>query len=307
VERAGSKRQRRRPIPTEEDGPHDGRHAGPDDADTLTVLSGRARLAAVRRGAGGTPSVVFLHSGISDSRSWDEVLDRLSPEMDVVAYDRRGFGTTIYKPEPHDQLVDLLAVLDTLEPGPVVLVGNSRGGQIALDFVLTHPERVSALVLVAPAVSGAPAVAEADVDPVEAAIWSDLEAADAAGALDALNLGEIRLWLDGPHAPEGRVEGARRQLALDMNRIALHAPSAGHEPAPPVEAWSRLAELRLPVLVVVGDLDLRHIQARCRHLAAEIHDAQLQVMEDAAHLPGLEQPAAFAELLWTFLRQTRRH
>jgi pimeloyl-ACP methyl ester carboxylesterase len=270
------------------------------------VLSGRARLATVRRGAGGTPPVVFLHSGISDKRSWDEVLDLLSPEMDVAVYDRRGFGTTIYKPEPHDQLVDLLAVLDSLGPGPVVLCGNSRGGQIALDFTLSHPDRVSALILVATTVSGAPAVEAADIDPVEAAIWGDLEAADAAGALEALNLGEIRLWLDGPHAAEGRVDGARRRLALDMNRIALHAASPGHEPAPPVEAWSRLAELRCPVLVVVGDLDLRHIQARCRHLAAEIPGAQLQVMEGAAHLPGLEQPAAFADSLRAFLRRPER-
>jgi pimeloyl-ACP methyl ester carboxylesterase len=295
VNPAGAKRQfHRQSEPSEQE-------------EGMVVLSGRARLATVRRGAGGTPQVVFLHSGISDKRSWDEVLDLLSPEMDVVAYDRRGFGTTICKPEPHDQLVDLLAVLDTLGLDPVVLVGNSRGGQIALDFALTHPERVCALVLVAPAVSGAPAVEEADVDPVEAAIWADLEAADAAGALEALNLGEIRIWLDGPHAPEGRVDGPKRQLALDMNRIALHAPSPGHEPAPPVEAWSRLAELRCPVLVVVGDLDLRHIQERCRHLAAEIPGAHLQMMAAAAHLPGLEQPAAFADALRDFLARNFPH
>jgi pimeloyl-ACP methyl ester carboxylesterase len=311
MDRAASKRKLRRPIrqlePQSEPPPDRQDDQQSDLQDEVAVLSGRARLATVRRGAGGTPQVVFLHTGISDKRSWDEVLDLLSPEMDVVAYDRRGFGTSIYQPEPHDQLVDLLAVLDSLGLGPVVLVGNSRGGQIALDFALTHPERVAALVLVAPAVSGAPAVEDADIDPVEAAIWADLAAADAAGALDALNLGEIRLWLDGPHAPEGRVDGARRQLALDMNRIALHAASPGHEPAPPLEAWSRLAELRRPVLVVVGDLDLRHIQARCRHLATEIPGAQLHVMEGTAHLPGLEQPAAFADLLWTFLHTKRRH
>jgi pimeloyl-ACP methyl ester carboxylesterase len=267
----------------------------------LTALSGRARLATVRRGAGGAPQVVFLHSGISDTRSWDAVLGLLGPDMDVAAYDRRGFGSTICMPEGHDQLVDLAAVLDTLDYGPVVLVGNSRGGQIALDFTLSHPERVTALVLVAPAISGAPAVESSEIDPVEAAIWADLEAADAAGALDALNLGEIRLWVDGPHAVEGRVDGARRQLALDMNRIALHAASPGHEPEPPLEAWSRLAELRCPVLVVVGDLDLLHLQARCRQLASQIAGAELVVMEGAAHLPAFEQPEAFAALLRAFL------
>ncbi len=263
--------------------------------------SGRADLSVVRQGAGGAPHVVFLHTGISDTRSWEDVLDLLSSGMDVVAYDRRGFGTTTYRAEAHDQLVDLLAILDALALDPVVLVGNSRGGQIALDFTLTHPGRVAALVLVAPAVSGAPAVDDAQIDPVEAAIWDTLAAADAAGALDALNLGEIRLWVDGPHAPEGRVDGARRALALDMNRIALHADSPGHEPAAPVGAWSRLSELRCPVLVVVGDLDLGHIQERCRVMTSQIPGAHLIVMKDAAHLPGFEQPAAFAALLRSFL------
>jgi pimeloyl-ACP methyl ester carboxylesterase len=268
----------------------------------LEIVVGRARLAAVRLGAGGAPQVVFLHTGISDRRSWYGVMELLSPEMDVVAYDRRGFGATAYKPEQHDQLVDLRAVLDALAVGPVVLVGNSRGGQIALDFTLTHPERVAALVLVAPAVSGAPTVSDAEIDPTEAAIWEILEAADAAGALDALNLGEIRLWLDGPHAPEGRVDGPRRELALDMNRIALHADSPGFEPDPP-DAWSRLSEVRCPVLIVVGDLDLTHMQQRGAALASSIAGAHLHVMEGAAHLPGFEQPAAFAAALRPFLDQ----
>jgi pimeloyl-ACP methyl ester carboxylesterase len=242
--------------------------------------------------------VVLLHTGISDLRSWDQVSDLLSPDMDVVAYDRRGFGVTAYRAERHDQVVDLLAVLDGLGLDEVVLVGNSRGGQIALDFTLTHPTRVAALVLVAPGISGAPAAEE--IEPVEAAIWETLEAAEAAGALGALNLGEIRLWVDGPYAPEGRVGGAVRDLALDMNRIALHAADPGEE-SEAIDAWSRLSEVRCPVLVVAGDLDLVHIRARARELVSRITGARLEVMEGAAHLPGLEQPEAFATLLRDFL------
>jgi pimeloyl-ACP methyl ester carboxylesterase len=254
----------------------------------------------VHQGTPGGRPVVFLHTGISDRRSWDGVLDLLGPNLDGAAYDRRGFGTTSYRAEQHDQVEDLLAVLTALEMDQVVLVGNSRGGQIALDAALAHPGRVSALVLIAPAVSGAPAVDPSMVDPTEAAIWETLAAAEAAGALDALNLGEIRLWVDGPHAPEGRVDGPLRTLALEMNRLALHADSPGHEPEPP-EAWSRLAEVACPTLVVVGDLDLQHMQARGRWLASQIPGAVLEVMEGAAHLPAYEQPAAFAALLRAFL------
>jgi pimeloyl-ACP methyl ester carboxylesterase len=266
---------------------------------------GRARLAAVHEGVGGAPQVVFLHTGISDMRSWEGVSALLSPEMEVAAYDRRGFGATAYKAERHDQLVDLEAVLDGLGLGRVVLVGNSRGGQIALDFLLSRPGRVAALVLVAPAISGAPPVDKAQVDPVEEALWATLEAADKAGTLEALNLGEIRVWLDGPHGSEGRIGGALRDLALEMNRIPLHAKSPGTEPEPP-DAWSQLSDIRCPVLVVVGDLDFVHIRERSRQLASRIDGARLAVMEGTAHLPGFEQPAAFAALLRDFLQSTTR-
>ncbi|HWE67258.1 MAG TPA: alpha/beta hydrolase [Acidimicrobiales bacterium] len=273
-----------------------------DLAEHLEIRRGRARLAATRRGSG-PRHMVFLHSGVTDRRSWDGVMDLLSPGTDALAYDRRGFGTTAYKPERHDQVADLLAVLDVLDgPGPprTVLVGNSRGGQIALDAALLHPGRFPALVLVAPAVSGAPAVDNSEIDAATAAIWANLEAADAAGALDALNIGEIRLWLDGPAAPEGRVDGPRRQLALDMNRIALHAESPGPEPDPP-DTWSRLSEVTCPVLVVAGDLDLPHIQQNCAYLADHLPGGQLVVMEGTAHLPAFEQPERFVAVVEDFL------
>ena len=266
----------------------------------LHVRSGRARLLARRAGAGGSPTVVFLHAGIADHRSFGGVLDLLSPDMDAVAYDRRRFGATTYKRERHDQLADLLAVVDAVSADRAVLVGNSQGGEIALNAALVHSHRVSALVLIAPGVSGSPPVDASAVTPAEAAIWENLVSADAAGAMDALNLGEIRLWLDGPTAPEGRVGGELRQLALDMNRIALGAEDPGTEPEPP-DAWHRLSEVRCPTLVVVGDLDLSHVQARAHFLADEIPRARLAVMAGTAHLPAFEQPEEFAALLRDFL------
>ena len=270
------------------------------DTGSLAVAVGRATLSGVRLGQGGRPQLAFLHAAIADHRSWSGLLRLLAPDMDVVAYDQRGFGATTYEAEGHDQVVDLLAVLDACDYERPVLVGNSRGGQIALDFTLTHPERVAALVLLAPAVSGAPKVAESDLRPEEAAFWRGLEAAEAAGDLDALNRGEIRLWLDGLDAPEGRVTGVARQLALDMNAIALSAASPGHEPRV-VDAWSRVGEIACPVLVLVGGLDMSHLQARCHDLARRIPGAELRVMPDAAHLPALEQPETVADLVRAFL------
>jgi pimeloyl-ACP methyl ester carboxylesterase len=229
-------------------------------------------------------------------------MDLLSPDLQLIAYDRRGFGTTTYEAEAHDQVADLAAVLRASELDQAVVFGNSRGGAIALDFVLAHPDRVTALVLTAPAVSGAPPADPEMVNPIEAAVWQTLEEADRVQDLEALNEAEIRFWLDGPHAPEGRVSGPARQLALDMNRIALHAKTPGHEPNL-TNAWDRLAEVRCPVLIVMGDLDMGHIRRRAEYLAVHLPEAQLVVLEGTAHLPALEQPEHYVQAVRPFLER----
>jgi pimeloyl-ACP methyl ester carboxylesterase len=159
---------------------------------------------------------------------------------------------------------------------------------------------VGALILLAPGVSGAPQVLESELRADEAAFWTGLEEAEAIGDLEALNEGEIRLWLDGLHAPHGRVDGDRRRLALDMNAVALAAASPGREPKV-IDTWDRLGEIACPVLIVVGDLDMSHMQARARELTERIAAARLVVMEGAAHLPALEQPEAVATMMREFL------
>lgn len=254
----------------------------------------------MRQGAGGDPSVVFLHAGIADHRSWEGVLARLPEGVDAVAYDRRGFGATTARAQRHDACSDLLALHDALALPPAWLVGNSQGGRIALDFALLYPSKVAGLVLVAPAVSGAPALDPATVPPQEQAIWATLEAADEAGDLEALNEGEVRFWLDGPYGEAGRVGGDARTLLLAMNRIALHAAALGVE-RPPPDAWDRLGEVRVPTLVVVGELDMANQRTRAAALAARIDGARLMELPGTAHLPALEQPAVFTALLCDFV------
>jgi pimeloyl-ACP methyl ester carboxylesterase len=124
----------------------------------FTLASGRARLAGVEAGSedSGGPPAVFLHAGVADRRMWQDQIAAFAPGRRVVAYDRRGFGETRGQPETFSHLDDLLAVLDQLGIASAVLVGCSQGGRIAIDFALTHPDRVAGLFLAAPAVTGAP-------------------------------------------------------------------------------------------------------------------------------------------------------
>lgn len=268
--------------------------------ETTFFQSGRARLAA-ERGGSGVP-VVLLHAGVADRRMWSSQLQWLSAEYCAVAYDRRGFGQTAHADEPYSQVKDLLAVLDGMSSDAAILIGCSQGGRIAIDTALAHPERVRALVLVAPAISGEPEW-EA-VSPSIQALFDEFERAEANGDIDRINALEAHAWLDGPLAPEGRVGGTLRDLFLDMNGIALRSEPRGTQEEPP-SAIERLGRIEQPALVIWGGLDFPDVQQRCRQLATTLPNARVCELPGTAHLPNLEQPTEFNRELQAFLSRLR--
>lgn len=282
-----------------------------------TVRSGRAELAydvtaptGPGPGAGGPTPVLFLHAGVTDRRSWAPLVEALAPERTTVAYDRRGFGDTRSEPEPFSHVDDALAVLDAALPGraarPVALVGASMGGRVALDLALAHPGRVAALVLIGPAVRGAPSPGPHEMSEAERRLDAALDAADEAGDLAEVNRIEAHVWLDGPEAPEGRVSGPVRDLFLAMNGRALAAEASGEAgdetDLPP--AWDRLEQVAVPTLVLVGDGDVAHVRARAEATAGRIPGARLEVLAGTAHLPHLEAHPRCVEAIGGFLERT---
>ncbi len=249
-------------------------------------------------GATGMP-VLFLHANVADSRMWQSQWDLLAATHPVASYDRRGFGESrTLHPRPHSNVADLWAVMDALGYGRAVLVGCSLGGRIAIDAALARPERVGGLLLVAPGVSGAPPAQYGD--PVKA-LMDAISAAEARGDLDAKNELQARLWLDGPLSPSHRVGGEARGLFLSMNGAALRAASPGAASEEP-SAWERVEAIRVPTLVLWGDLDLPHLQERSELLARRIPAAQGLVLAGTAHLPPLEAPRQFNPVLARYLQ-----
>ncbi|MGD0833279.1 MAG: alpha/beta hydrolase [Candidatus Dormibacteria bacterium] len=261
----------------------------------LAVEAAGTRLMGERwPGTAGSPVAVILHSAVTDRRSWRGVAELLAPRATVVTYDRRGFGETAPPTARFSHLADLQALLDAVVEGPVWLVGNSAGGRLALDLALVEPNRVAGLVLVAPAVSGAPSPA---LDPATQRLDGLIETALAAGDLEQANRWDTWLWLDGPGEREGRVGGAARDLALEMNALILRNRRPELAVPSGSDTWGRLAEVRCPVTVVCGDRDVPSLRERCEELARRLPRARLQVLHGVAHTPSLERPGMMAELL----------
>ncbi len=167
-------------------------------------------------------------------------------------------------------------------------------------MALAHPDRVAALLLIAPAISGAPP--DTEFEPAVQAWIDKVEAAEAVVDIDRINALEAHAWLDGPLAPERRVSGAARELFLAMNELALRAEQRGTE-TEPAPAYPRLNEIDVPVLVIWGEHDFPHIRQRCEDLVARLPRARALKLRDTAHLPSLEHPAEFNRTLLEFLGQ----
>jgi 3-oxoadipate enol-lactonase len=258
--------------------------------------------------AGEGPGVALIHSTVCDSRMWDAEFAALAGRYRVLRFDLRGYGRSELPAGPISFVDDLLGLLDEAGLERAALVGISGGAALALDFALAEPERVTGLVLGAPAIGG--------LD------WSEdvrrfgeledelLDAGDVDAAVE-LNL---RMWVDGPRRGADAVDAAVRAKVGEMQRRAFEVQLAafgGEEQPGPQErldppAIARLEEVRAPGLVIVGDADVPDILERADILASRIPDARKVVLPGVAHMVNLERPAEFLALVDEFLADAGR-
>lgn len=246
----------------------------------------------------GTP-LVMIHAGVADSRQWNNEFEFFARNHQVLRYDMRGYG----KSEPVDgkfnHMSDLASLLNTLElQGPLVLMGCSMGGGLAMDFALTHPSRMRALIMVGSGPSGL------ELDVLTPAKFAEAEKAYKAGDLDLVAEIETQIWFDGTERAPQQVNQAMRKLAYEMNRKALdhEAKKLGKRlPNTDVQAFDRLKELNIPVLVIVGAHDTPYILAAADYMIEKISSARKARIEDAAHLPNMDQPQEFQTIVNAFL------
>lgn len=241
--------------------------------------------------------MVMIHAGICDRRMWQAQMTHFAARYRVVSYDMRGFGESAMVGGSFALHNDLRAVLDALAIERAWLLACSLGGKVALDLTLSNPQRVQGLLLSGPAISGYQYTGA--VHPLAA----DIDAADDAGDMQRLNELELQMWVAGEGRTLDDVDPAVVALVRDMNGIALAGDEALWDEKTELEppALGRLAEIDVPTLILVGDLDVAASLERAELCARQIAGAQKNIIAGTAHLPNLEQPVRFNQLVDNFL------
>ena len=232
------------------------------------------------------PTAVLLHPGIADARSWDLVWPALTERLRVIRYDVRGYGRSPAPTEEFRHLDDLVAVLDQRSVPSAHLVGCSMGGANAIDLALASPERVLSLTLLCPGLTGYRW-------PAEPALDAEAKAAGEAGE-DAVVALSLREWAAAGAEP----------LVADMMRSAVRAWPAEDRFARDADpAVDRLADIRVPTVLMVGDRDRAALIECDEVIAAGISGCELIRMPGVDHLPAVREPDF---VIRTILRQCER-
>jgi 3-oxoadipate enol-lactonase len=248
--------------------------------------------------AGTGPALVLVHAGVADCRMWDDQFEVFAERFRVIRYDARGFGKTTSENVSFSNRQDIVDLLRHLGVERAAILGLSRGGQIALDFTLEHPEMVQALIPVAAGVSGY----EDQPTEAELPIFTEYERLEEQKDYEALPDFEVHVWADGPCQPEGRAAASVRERLREMiaNNYRLHHEELqprGLEPP----AVGRLGEVRVPTLVIWGDLDYSGTVSAMKTLAQEVSGAQQVIFPDVAHMVNMEEPERFNRVVLDFL------
>jgi 3-oxoadipate enol-lactonase len=257
-------------------------------------------IAYDREGPRGEPSIVLIHAGVADRRMWAPVWPALAGERDVVRVDLRGFGDSATRPAGSvSHADDVLEALSEIGVNRCHLVGASLGAGVAAEAALTSPAAVASLLLAAPAGS-----LLAEITPGLRAFIDEESAALESGDLEAAVEANLSWWVDGPHRHPDDVDPEVRGLVGRMQRRAFELTSdwddvEEKELEPPV--LERLGEISVPVLVLVGGLDLDTVHDAAGRVVSGIAGARRVSWPHVGHLPSLERPADFLDLLreWT--------
>ncbi|MCP4617639.1 MAG: alpha/beta hydrolase [Bradyrhizobium sp.] len=248
--------------------------------------------------------LVLVHGTLGDFRTWNSVMGPLSRTHRVISVSLRWFfpehwdgAGDDYKMAQH--ISDVVAFIEQIAPGPIDLVGHSRGGHIAFRIAEQRPDLLRKIVLAEPGGQldaslippGAPPAPPMPLSVAMPAVLGSIRGGDVDGALrtfvDAIDG-------DGAWA---RLPAAAKQQLRDNVFTLLGQAGEGRKPFTRAQAES----IRTPTLFIGGGNTTGSLAAVHRALARHVADARTEMIEGARHWMFDAAPQEFSEAVTAFL------
>ena len=247
--------------------------------------------------AGSGRPLVMIHGGLMNTSMWDDQFEEFARSYHVIRYDARGHGRTASEPDTFSHHKDLKSLVEGLALEKPIIMGLSMGGYTAIDFALEYPGAASALVLVAPGLSGYEFRSEEFVE-FSKRIGTAVQSEDVEAIVEAFQTA----WTDGPRRKPNQIDPAIREKVRTMvieNVGRWDERNVEYRPIP--LAIERLSSLNVPVLALVGDIDMPGILEIVALIESEVPDAQTVIVPGVAHMINMEKPEEFNRIVLQFL------
>jgi pimeloyl-ACP methyl ester carboxylesterase len=244
----------------------------------------------------GTPAVLMLHGQPGSAADWDGVVHRLGARATAITIDRPGWDAVHPAGDLEGNTGAALAALDARGARTAVIVGHSLGGTIAAWLAATHPERVSALVLAAPAAN------QASLYPVDrwlaTPIVGDITAGITMAGLGlaltipwlrrriSADTGIVESYLVGV-ARAARRPGAWRTYAREQRTLIRELP----------QLEQRLGSITAPTTIIAGARDRVVPMRATSELSRQIPRARLVISDQAGHLLPQRDPQLLTDAI----------
>ena len=227
---------------------------------------------------------------------WGRLPALLASKLRVVTFDCRGMGASERRDEPYsiaDEVGDMVSVLDAAGVTEAIVYGRSRGGMLAQEFALQHPDRTRALVLSGTSTRGPRSVGSTERVNRAMNFTPDMSREEIFATQNEAMASPG--WRE--RDPASFASLLETDLAAPPRRFAVVRQQES------VAAWTsdgRLGALRRPALVICGEDDGMVPPENSRQIAAQIPGARLQLIPQCGHLPMLEKPDEVARLVLDF-------
>lgn len=260
-----------------------------------TETHAKTPLHYIRTGPRGATPLVFVHALGLDLSVWDQQIQDLARDHDVICVDLPGHGLsrpTLTQPDFARFAQILHDFLSGLELDSVDLVGISVGGMVAQTLAVTDPEVVRSLVLVATSCTFN--------DEIRGILKQRAEFVRAQGMEGIIPL-HLQRWFPADFLAK------RPELADRFKKILLRQDPAFHagmwDMVSTLDLQQPLRQLTCPVLVVAGQDDASAPPAAGQFIVDRLADARLHVLPQCGHFPPIEYPTEFNALVREFLSQ----